>query len=457
MATLNVQVRGARLECLAPLIQGRSHKSLPESLPTMDQPPDSLSRGQRWLVLAAAFLAWAFAGQAISLYILIHRQLVIGLLEPGLEESVITSWFAWFQAAFLFGAATGGWALGWLGDRVGRVRSLSVSVLCYSLFTFAAYFATSLEQHLVLRFLACLGIGGAWPGAVALVSEAWPEASRPLLAGLLGAAANFGFVFLGVLAYLIPVTDDAWRWPLLVGTAPAVLGVLIFLIVPESPSWRNVTEASTPVSPLREVFSRPLLGHILLGIGLGAVPVVGTAANANWLIPWTDQVAQQQSRTAVRGDARSKALTQITRSSGAILGSFFGGLLASFLGRRLSYFLISLCALMLSSILFGWLDPLHAWFHAFVFLFGLVGVTYFGWLPLFLPELFPTRVRATGTGISFNSGRVVAGIVVLSSGTIVQMLGGDYARIGLGSGLIYIVGMAIIWLAPARPVDTAGD
>jgi len=427
-----------------------------DELPASPPRPDVLTRGQRWLVLTAAFLAWAFAGQAISLYILIHRQLVIGLLPPGVEESIITGWFAWFQTAFLFGAATGGWALGWFGDRFGRVNSLGVSVLCYSLFTFAGYFATSLEQHLVLRFLACLGIGGTWPAAVALVSEAWPQASRPLLAGLLGAAANFGFVFLGALAYAIPVSDDAWRWPLLVGTAPAAIGVLIFLVVPESPSWRQLRDVAVPASPMREVFGRPLIARLLLGIGLGAVPVVGTAANANWLIPWTDQVAQHQSRAATPPNPRSKALTQMTRSGGAIVGSFFGGLLASFLGRRLTYFLISVTAFALSSILFGLLDPLHPWFHVFVFLMGLVGVTYFGWLPLFLPELFPTRVRATGAGISFNSGRVLAGAVVLSSGALVQLLGGDYAWIGLGSGFIYVVGMAIIWLAPATPIDDSG-
>ena len=91
-------------------------------------------------------------------------------------------------------------------------------MLCYSLFTLAAYFAAGLEQHLVLRLLASLGIGGAWPGAVALVSEAWPDASRPLLAGLLGAAANFGFVWLGGAGVLRHAGDRrAWRWMLLVG------------------------------------------------------------------------------------------------------------------------------------------------------------------------------------------------------------------------------------------------
>lgn len=413
-------------------------------------PPHALSRRGRLVALAAAFLAWAFAGQAISLYILISRQLVRGLLGGQPDEVLVTRWFAWFQAAFLFGAAAGGWLFGWLGDRAGRARSLAASVLCYSLFTFAAYFAGSLEAHLVLRFLACLGIGGTWPGAVALVSEAWPEASRPLLAGLLGAAANFGFVFLGALAYFVlPITADNWRWPLLVGAAPAALGVLTLLVVPESPSWRAAVPSPMASAPLREVFRPPLLPLTLLGIALGAIPVVGTAANANWLTPWTDQVAPQ--------DPAGKALTQMTRSGGAIIGSFFGGIIASLVGRRLTYFLISLGTFALSSVVFGLLNPLHPWFHVFAFLLGLVGVTYFGWLPLFLPELFPTRARATGAGISFNTGRVVAAAVVLSTGLLVGLVEGDYARIGLYSGLIYVAGMALIWLAPARPVDRIGE
>lgn len=424
-----------------------------------------LTARQRWLILVTAFLAWAFAGQAISLYILIHRQLVQGLLGTAGDnlanhEAVVTRWFAWFQAAFLFGAAAGGWLFGWLADRIGRTRALAGSVVCYALFTGVAYFATTLEQHLALRFLASLGIGGSWPGAVALVSEAWPDGSRPLLAGLLGAAANCGFVLLGTLAFFFPITESAWRWPLVLGAAPIAIGVLILVAVPESPRWRAATVKAA--APFREVLLPPLLGRTLLGIGLGAVPVIGTAANANWLIPWTDQATQQQARstpgqtrTPAPASGRDKALTQITRSGGAIFGSFCGGLLASFCGRRLTYFLISLGALCLSSVLFGLLHPSHPWFQPFAFLMGLVGVTYFGWLPLFLPELFPTRVRATGAGISFNTGRVVAGAVVLSAGILTQVLGGDYARIGLWSGLIYAVGMGIIWLAPAQPSSEA--
>jgi len=173
-----------------------------------------------------------FAGLEISLFILIHRQMTLELLGESTPEQVVTQWFAWYQAAFLFGAATGGWLFGWLGDRIGRSRAMGASVLCYSLFTLTCYVIDSAEAMLVLRFLACLGIGGVWPNAVALVAEAWPDTSRPLLSGLLGAAANVGFVLLGLIAYLYPVTQEAWRWALLVGAAPVVIGIVILAVVP---------------------------------------------------------------------------------------------------------------------------------------------------------------------------------------------------------------------------------
>src|SRR5262249_55991603 len=100
----------------------------------------------------------------------------------------------------------------------------------------------------------------------------------------------------------------------------------------------------------------------------------------------------------------------------------FGGIVASVLGRRLSYFFISLGALAASTYIFSQLDPLHPDFQVFAFILGFVGITYFGWLPLFLPELFPTRVRSTGTGISFNTGRVVAAVVGLSAGALLAQL-----------------------------------
>jgi MFS family permease len=449
-----------------------------------DASPDSpsavapdLTHRQQYIVLAAAFAAWMFAGAAISLFILISRQIILGLLGHDIPESVVTQWIAWYQAAFLFGAAAGGWVFGALGDRLGRTRAMGLSVLCYSGLTFACYFVSDPWIMLALRGLACMGIGGVWPNAVALVAEAWPDASRPFLAGLLGTAANFGFVLLGIICYISPATENDWRWVLLVASTPLLVAFWILTLVPESRRWLAAQATASTAqsgSPVAAVFRPPLLSTTLLGIALGAVPVVGTAANANWLTPWSDQ-ASQAARTAApsgqtvaptsaasrptakRVDPRSKARTQISRSSGAAIGSLLGGLIASWLGRRITYFLISLGACATSTFIFTQLTPQHPQFQTFAFILGFVGVTYFGWLPLFLPEMFPTRVRSTGAGISFNTGRIVAAFVCLGTGFLVDVFHGDYARIGLWSGTIYIAGMLLIWFVPRGEAAKIAD
>ncbi len=443
-----------------------------------------LTLGQRLTVLVAAFLGWMFAGLQIALFVLIHRSAMTSLHQSSaqlanaastaISEQVITQWFAWFQAAFLFGAAAGGWVFGVLGDRLGRTRSLGLSILCYSLVTGLCYFARTPGELLILRFLACFGIGGTWPNTVALVAEAWPAASRPLLAGVLGTAANVGQVAMGGIGLSFDVVPDSWRWTFLVGALPAVIGLWCLIAVPESARWQasRSRRLSAQQGPVRELFRPPLRYRTMIGILLGTIPVVGTAANAQWIVPWSDQVQMQQrsaDKTATadaifqqqnarpKADPKSKARTMMSRSGGAVIGSLLGGILASFLGRRTTYFLISLLALCASSWIFGWLTPSDPRFLWASFGFGLVGVIYFGWLPLYLPELFPTHVRASGTGISFNSGRTVAALVVLGTGLLVKQFGGDYARIGLWTGLIYVVGMVVILFAPRTDADSLRD
>jgi len=434
--------------------------------------PRELSTTERWIVLVAAFSAWMFAGMQISLFVLIARPAIIDILGstvPSDEiERVAAQWFAWYQCAFLLGAAAGGWIFGALGDRAGRTKAMGASVLCYSLVTGLCYFVSDPVVLWVLRFIACLGIGGVWPNAVALAVEGLPGVSRPLLAGLMGAAANVGFVLLGVICLWFVVTPESWRWVLLVGAAPAILGMVSLAIVPESPSWlaRSAPAASgaNPSQPVREILRPPLLSRTLIGICLGAIPVIGTSANANWLIPWADQASATTAAAAptatsgkdvknaasvkTSGDPRKKAMTQITRSGGAVFGSLLGGWIASLVGRRLTYFAISLVSFLISSYIYGMLTPLDDAFGTFTFLLGFVGVTYFGWLPLYLPELFPTRVRSTGTGVTFNSGRILAAVSVLGAGVLVGWFEGDYARVGTFTGLIYVLGMVVICFAP---------
>ena len=165
-----------------------------------------ITRGQ-WLVLVAAVLGWMFDGVEIGLAPIMGRPALIELLgsEPGNDQNV-GPWLGVLGAMFLLGAALGGVVFGWLGDRFGRVRTMIFSVLTYSLFTGAAYAAQEAWQLMALRFIASMGMGGQWSLGVALVVECWPGIARPLLAGIIGAAANVGFLMISTLGYCFPVS-----------------------------------------------------------------------------------------------------------------------------------------------------------------------------------------------------------------------------------------------------------
>ena len=144
-----------------------------------------------WLALTAALLGWMFDGAEMGVFSLVGRPALKDMM-PGVEEAKIGLWLGVITAMFLVGAATGGVLFGWLGDRIGRVRAMTLSVLVYAAFTSLGGFAGSPLQLGVLRFIAALGMGGEWSLGVALVMEVFPNRSRAFMAGLIGAAANVG-------------------------------------------------------------------------------------------------------------------------------------------------------------------------------------------------------------------------------------------------------------------------
>jgi SHS family sialic acid transporter-like MFS transporter len=352
-------------------------------------------------------------------------------------------WFAWFTAALMLGAAVGGSLLGNLGDRIGRTRAMGLSILFYSLFAGLGAFVKTPEQMLVLRFLVGLGVGGMWPNGVALVAECWPAASRPTVSGILGAGINVGILALSQLVRVYPITPDSWRWIFMLAGIPAALGVLVLTLLPESPKWlASRSEARKPAPPLSEMFRGELLRPTLIGIALASVPLIGAWAGSKWMIPWADTVGE------VAGRPGYKATTQGWWALGATIGSFLGAPVAAFVGRRLSYFLISFGATVLTFSMFRLTAPLEADFLYVVFAQGLVATLFFGWLPLYLPELYPVQVRATGAGLAMNIGRFATAGGVLAAGSLFTFFDSQYSAIGSACALIYAIGMFVVVFAP---------
>jgi MFS family permease len=285
----------------------------------------------------------------------------------------------------------------------------------------------------------------------------------------MGAGVNAGILLLSQLARVWPITPDSWRWLFKLAAIPAVLGIVVLWWLPESPKWlasrekRRSSPAPHPASPtgerapegrvrgnrgdstLHELFRAPLLQLTLIGILLASIPLVGAWAASKWMIPWADKLASAT-------HPGYKAIVQGWWALGATLGSFCGAQVAGWLGRRLSYFLISLGTTVLTIVMFQLTAPLQPHFLPIVFAQGFVATLFFGWLPLYLPELFPTRVRATGSGLAMNSGRFATAIGVFISGALFAALGGSYPMVGAFGALIYALGMIAIWFAP----DTSG-
>ena len=406
-----------------------------------------LTRGQ-WLVLAAAFLGWMFDGMELGLFPMVSRACLQDLL-PAHVEGDVAAWNGRILACFLVGAALGGVAFGWLGDKIGRVRAMMCSILTYSLFMGAGYFAEQPWHLGLLLFFSALGMGGQWSLGVALVMESWPEKARPLLAGVIGAASNVGFLTIGAVALCFSVTPDSWRWMMLVGASPAVLALLIVAFVPESERWKESSKKGGG-SPIIAIFKPGLRKKTILAILFAGIPLIGTwAAISGWLPVWADKMAGPDHPNA-------KAITQIGMSLGAIIGCMIAPLVGGRIGRRPAYF--GLCALSLvccqyifrASHLHGCID----WNYVMMATVTcMVTAGFYGWLPLYLPELFPTRVRATGQGLSFNFGRFLAAIGAVNMGILVQALGGDptkgdYGPAGAMITMIYVLGMILIWFAP---------
>ena len=227
---------------------------------------------------------------------------------------------------------------------------------------------------------------------------------------------------------------------MLLGAAPALLTFFIRLFVPESERWREATR-SAPKARVLDLFQPGLLRLTVLATCLGAIALLGTWGSVQWIPTWADQMAEGKEPAA-------RALTQIALSVGAVFGTVLAAYLADWFSRRTAYFALSLLSLVVCAYFFR----VHAGYDGgFLLRAALVGgltASFYGWLPLYLPEIFPTRVRATGQGFAFNFGRVLAAVGTLGSGQLVNYFKEDYGRMCSVISLVYILGLGVIWLCP---------
>jgi MFS family permease len=400
----------------------------------------------QWLVLVVAWLGWVFDSMDSTIYALVlHPALHDVLSRPG-GPSPTPEAIGWYGgiifSIFLVGWAVGGVGFGVVADRLGRTRTLVVTILVYAVFTGLAALSHRWWELALYRFLTALGIGGEWAAGAALVAEVWPEHKRARAAGWLQSAWAAGFFVAALLNLLM--RDAGWRPLFLVGAAPALVALAVRAFVREPERWIHARRSgATPA--IGELFTPALRRATWVGSGLAFVAVFGLWGATNWTPTLVRALPEIQALPAAAQTTRVSIATMML-NAGALVGYLAFGPIADRLGRRVAFGIMCAGSAVMLPVAF----LLSSGFTRVLALLPVLGFFnngIFSGFPIYLPELYPTRLRATGAGFCFNVGRVLASGGPLLTGMLVVGLG-SFARAASLVGVIYLVGLAILPFAP---------
>ncbi|HEX5068703.1 MAG TPA: MFS transporter [Vicinamibacterales bacterium] len=379
--------------------------------------------GYQWMVIFAAWLGWGFDVFDGLLFNFVAPNCVPTLLGLPIgspeARSATLEWTGRLTALLLIGWAVGGIVFGWIADRIGRTRTLMLTMLMYALGTALCAVAPNMWMLVVFRIIASLGIGGEWAAGAAMVAETVPEKRRLEAGALLYTSAPLGLLAANyvnkVIAghWLLDSPETSWRWVFACGLIPAAVALLVRVWVKEPERWKNVHQRVAPAR-VSELFKRENLPLVRSGF-FAAVTALLMWWSCNAFIPVV-AANLAQAEGGLRGlDASAtrslieswKSLATNYFNFGGLLGTLLTVPFAKYLGRRTMfgiYFAGSAAAILAT---FGLnLEPEVR--LRMYFLIGLTVFGVFGSFTYYLPELFPTRLRGTGAGFCYNVGRIVA-------------------------------------------------
>jgi predicted MFS family arabinose efflux permease len=404
----------------------------------------------QWLTLMSGFLGWAFDTMDLSLFTLVMVPSVSSLIHST-DFGVVTKIGAIILAVKLVCWGIGGILFGVVADRFGRAKTMAVTILVYSGFTGLSALAQSWPQLALLQALAGFGIGGEWSAGAALIAETWPERYRPSAMQVMQMAFAIGF-FLAALNNLL-LGPISWRWVYAAGMLPGVVSLIVLYFVPEPERWlkvrdsASVEQGTTSVSKawatFSSIFDTGLLRNTLVGVLTASAMMIGCWGGLALLPNWIQQLVRASGGT---NGVHVVSYAFMLMMLGAAVGYLSLIWITEALGRRGAYFVFALGSLAASIYLFLFIADLPALLH-FMPVYGYFTIGGFGTFALYLPELFPTRVRATGQGFCWNFARSVTAIGPLSIGALIAVFGSlPYAA--SASTAAYVIGLVAIWFGP---------
>jgi MFS family permease len=420
---------------------------------------EGVASGKRWsdgltpyhyLVLVVACFGWLFDTMDQWLYVAARQPAMAELLNLPPSDPLVASWVGWATTWMIIGWAVGGLFFGMVGDRIGRTWTMALTILLYAGFTGLSGLSQSPQQLTIFRFLTGLGIGGEFAAGASLVAETFPAHSRALALAVVQATSALGNVMAGFIwLYFGPIIG--WRGVFFIGVIPAFLLFIILGFIKEPEAWRvrraEAKAGLVKMGSFLDLFGdRELRRNALVGLVLASVGVIGFWGIGVWSSELIRSVVNPENLESLRAQAdRSVGWVIMAQNAGAFFGALAFAYLAQKFGRRPA-FAISLiaCAVVVPSAFYFTQS-----FATAIVMFALMGfalLVLFGGYAVYFPELFPTRLRSTGTGFCYNVARFIAASAPWTLGLLIAPLGLRGAVLALSG--IFLLALLVLPFAP---------
>jgi MFS family permease len=433
-----------------------------------------------WFVFAVASLAWLFDCLDQQLFIIARNPAIANLLH-GATPELQKEWGGYATAIFVAGWATGGLIFGAVGDRIGRAKTLAVTVLLYSVFTGLSALSRNVYDFCIYRFVTGLGVGGVFGLSVALVADSLPDRARPHALGLLQSLSAVGNVAAGLIAVLVGWNQvsaviggakpaaDFWKYLFWIGAVPAFLCVFIQIRLKEPEKWVKAREAGR-LTGARFGSYASLFGEArwrkpaLLGMLLCVAGVVGLWGVGFFSPELVGDVISRQLKADNVPPAEVPGrrlmwtgINMIMQNIGAFLGMMTFTKLVQRYGRKPIFAVAFIAAFLSTAATFKFLS--QPW-HIFTLIpvMGFCQLALFAGFAIYLPELFPTRLRSTGTSFCYNVGRFLAASGPFTLGLLQAHLAAGaitseakleaFRNACVYVSSVFLVGLIALWFLP---------
>jgi MFS family permease len=429
----------------------------PESVPWFR----TIDRSQ-WRTLIASNLGWLFDGFETYALIVTAGPAMRSLLAPSAYPQ-IPAYIGTVLAITLLGWGIGGLFGGVLADYIGRKRTMILAILAYSITTGLTAFAFDWLSFALLRFAVGVAIGSEWATGASIVAELWPDRARGKGAALMQSGITIGFFFASLLWLVVaPLGPEAWRYMFLIGVVPAILTLWIRRSIPEPALWqradaqrRAAVERKRSGAALTaedqalarftvsDLFAEPeIRRRTAVAFLMSLATTLGWWGISTWIAPYAGGVAAKAGLPAQQWATYGA----LTFNFGALFGQIGYGFFADRFGRKPVTMIYFALAFLTTPVLFLWAtDPAWLLILAVVNAFFCQGL--FSWMATWLPELYPTHLRATGVAFGFNMPRFIAFLGPLLAGTLIVRFGG-YGQVATLLSFVYVLGFLAVPMLP---------